>query len=94
MADYIRKCPECGGINLFWNKEKGEIICKECGLVVEEKMVDFGQEWREFDDDRMLDQAQEMEAQAAEIETKGMSKKRRKIMRTESFQMKTQQQNQ
>jgi Ca-activated chloride channel family protein len=49
---------------------------------------------QEFDDDRMLDQAQEMEAQAAEIETKGMTKKRRKILRTESFQMKTQQQNQ
>lgn len=48
---YIKKCPECGGINLFWNKEKGEIICKDCGLVVEEKMVDFDQEWREFDSD-------------------------------------------
>lgn len=46
---YIKKCPECGGINLFWNKEKGEIICKECGLVVEDKMVDFSQEWRDFD---------------------------------------------
>ncbi|MFH1399384.1 MAG: transcription initiation factor IIB [Candidatus Woesearchaeota archaeon] len=48
---YIKKCPECGGINLFWNKEKGEIICKDCGLVVEDKMIDFGQEWREFDSD-------------------------------------------
>lgn len=48
---YIKKCPECGGINLFWNKEKGEVICKDCGLVVEDKMVDFGQEWREFDAD-------------------------------------------
>ena len=47
--DYVKKCPECGGINLFFNKEKGEVICKDCGLVVEEKMVDFGQEWREFD---------------------------------------------
>ena len=47
--DMIRKCPECGGINLFWNKEKGEIVCKDCGLVLEDKMVDFGQEWREFD---------------------------------------------
>ncbi len=46
---YIKKCPECGGINLFWNKEKGEIICKDCGLVVEDKMVDFSQEWRDFD---------------------------------------------
>ncbi|MBW2989903.1 transcription initiation factor IIB [Candidatus Woesearchaeota archaeon] len=49
--DMVRKCPECGGINLFWNKEKGEIICKDCGLVIEDKMVDFGQEWREFDSD-------------------------------------------
>jgi len=50
--DMVRKCPECGGINLFWNKEKGEIICKDCGLVIEDKMVDFGQEWREFDSDQ------------------------------------------
>ena len=49
MAHYVKKCPECAGINLFLNKEKGEIICKDCGLVVEEKMVDFGQEWREMD---------------------------------------------
>jgi len=52
MAPYIKKCPECGGINLILNKEKGEMICKDCGLVVEEKMVDFGQEWREFDHDQ------------------------------------------
>ena len=45
----VKKCPECGGVNLFWNKEKGEIICKDCGLVVEDKMVDFSQEWRSFD---------------------------------------------
>ncbi|MEM4268061.1 MAG: transcription initiation factor IIB [Candidatus Woesearchaeota archaeon] len=51
LQQYVKKCPECGGINLFWNKDKGEVICRECGLVVEDKMVDFGQEWREFDDD-------------------------------------------
>ena len=49
MPDMIKKCPECAGINLFWNREKGEIICKDCGLVIEDKMVDMGQEWREFD---------------------------------------------
>jgi len=46
---FVKKCPECAGINLFWNKDKGEIICRDCGLVVEDKMVDFDQEWREFD---------------------------------------------
>jgi len=45
----VKKCPECAGTDLFWNKEKGEIICKGCGLVVEDKMVDFSQEWRSFD---------------------------------------------
>jgi len=46
---YVKKCPECGGINLFLNKEKGEIICKDCGLVIEDKLIDFGQEWRELE---------------------------------------------
>src|SRR3990172_13432969 len=50
-GEFVKKCPECGGINLFYNKEKGEVICKDCGLVVEEKMVDFDQEWRDFDGD-------------------------------------------
>ena len=40
---YVKKCPECGSINLFHNREKGEGICKDCGLVVEDKMVDFTQ---------------------------------------------------
>ncbi len=48
MTHFVKKCPECGGINLFHNKEKGEVICKDCGLVIEDKMIDFGQEWREF----------------------------------------------
>ena len=46
---YVKKCPECGSINLFVNRDKGEIICRDCGIVVEDKMVEFGQEWREFD---------------------------------------------
>ena len=49
--DLVKKCPECGSINLFYNKDKGEVICRDCGLVVEEKMVDFDQEWRDFEDD-------------------------------------------
>mgnify|MGYP001614206413 CR=1 FL=1 len=48
-STYIKKCPECEGINLILNKERGEVICKDCGLVIEEKMIDFGQEWRELD---------------------------------------------
>lgn len=42
-------CPECGNPKLSYNKERGEITCVECGLVIEEKMIDFDKEWREFD---------------------------------------------
>ena len=39
---FIKKCPECESINLTYDQNLGEIICNECGLVVEEKMVDSG----------------------------------------------------
>ncbi len=52
MQQYIKKCPECGGENLFSNRDKGEIICRDCGLVLEDKMIDFSQEWREFDSEQ------------------------------------------
>lgn len=41
---FIKRCPECGSINLIYDEQKGEVICNDCGLVVEEKMVDTGQE--------------------------------------------------
>ncbi len=50
MDTSIKKCPECSGVSLFFNKDKGEVICKDCGLVIEDKMVDFGQEWQDFED--------------------------------------------
>jgi len=48
---FIKKCPECGSENLFINREKGEVTCRDCGLVVEDKMIDHGQEWRDFEED-------------------------------------------
>ncbi|WP_458187231.1 transcription initiation factor IIB [Haladaptatus sp. NG-WS-4] len=41
-------CPECGG-NLVSDEGRGETVCSECGLVVEEDSVDRGPEWRAFD---------------------------------------------
>jgi len=41
-------CPECGG-NLVSDDERGETVCTDCGLVVEEDEIDPGPEWRAFD---------------------------------------------
>lgn len=41
---FIKRCPECNSINLVYDEQRGEIICNDCGLLVEEKMIDPGQE--------------------------------------------------
>jgi len=46
---YIKRCPECGSINLAVDEKRGEIICRSCGLVIDENMIDFSPEWREFE---------------------------------------------
>jgi len=43
-----RRCPECGSNNLIEDYDMGEVICGNCGLVVHEKTVDEGPEWRAF----------------------------------------------
>ncbi|MBD3248415.1 hypothetical protein GF336_00030 [Candidatus Woesearchaeota archaeon] len=50
MIETTQKCPECGDSKLLINKEKGEIICKSCGSVIEDSLVDFGKE-RAFDEE-------------------------------------------
>jgi len=41
---FVKRCPECGSINLTYDEQRGEVFCNDCGTVVEEKMVDTGQE--------------------------------------------------
>jgi transcription initiation factor TFIIB len=50
VTENIKRCPECGSTNLYHNKEKGEIICRNCGLVIDSKNISLGKEWRDFDE--------------------------------------------
>ncbi len=45
----VKRCPECGSSNLTYDESQGELICSDCGLLVEEKMVDTSHELRAFD---------------------------------------------
>jgi transcription initiation factor TFIIB len=47
-ADEDLVCPECGG-HLVTDADRGETVCSDCGLVVEEDSIDRGPEWRAFD---------------------------------------------
>lgn len=41
---YVKRCPECSSIHLTYDDQLGEITCNECGLLIEEQMVDTGQD--------------------------------------------------
>ncbi|MFX0133549.1 MAG: transcription initiation factor IIB [Candidatus Hodarchaeota archaeon] len=42
-------CPECNNkTNMINDDSRGELICGNCGLVIKEKIIDQGPEWRAF----------------------------------------------
>lgn len=45
-------CPNCASMNLYTDYSHGEIVCRDCGFVLEDGMFDFGPEWRAFDEDQ------------------------------------------
>jgi transcription initiation factor TFIIB len=48
------KCPECGSINIIQDYGRftaGEIFCGDCGYVIGRE-IDYGPEWRAFDEDQ------------------------------------------
>jgi Transcription initiation factor IIB (TFIIB) len=47
-----KQCPSCRSDNLIYDRERGELVCNNCGLVIEENITDLGQEWRAFDSDQ------------------------------------------
>jgi len=44
----VVKCPECSSRNLEYDEKRGERHCDDCGVVVEQGIVDLSPEWREF----------------------------------------------
>jgi transcription initiation factor TFIIB len=47
-----RICPECGSTELMRDYDLAEIVCVNCGYVIDEKIADTRPEWRAFDDEQ------------------------------------------
>lgn len=48
QQNILNSCPECGNNNLISDDARGEIICMVCGLVLGQRLIDSGPEWRAF----------------------------------------------
>ena len=44
----IVKCPECGSRSLTRDETRGEVVCDDYSLVLEDNVIDQGAEWRVF----------------------------------------------
>lgn len=42
------ECPECHGDDIVENWQQGTADCRKCGLVIKERLLDLGTEWRTF----------------------------------------------
>lgn len=42
------RCPECGSSHIVHDRETGEFVCGECGVVIVEGMLSQKPEWRAF----------------------------------------------
>ncbi|MFW9956668.1 MAG: transcription initiation factor IIB family protein [Candidatus Odinarchaeota archaeon] len=66
-------CPECGGVEVVRDNEKGELICAKCGLVLSDHRIDSGPEWRAFTSDERDTRSRTGAPESYAMHDKGLS---------------------
>ncbi|RKX97311.1 MAG: transcription initiation factor IIB, partial [Spirochaetes bacterium] len=67
------KCPKCGSTHLTRDYSRAELVCEDCGLVIDEDFIDHGPEWRAFDSDQREKRARVGAPMTYTIHDKGLS---------------------
>ncbi|MHC1586840.1 MAG: transcription initiation factor IIB [Candidatus Hecatellaceae archaeon] len=66
-------CPECGATRLMNDADQGELVCMNCGYVLDDKIADLGPEWRAFDDEQKVKRTRVGAPLTYTIHDKGLS---------------------
>lgn len=69
----ISICPECGSKRLIKDSQRAEIVCQDCGLVVEDDIADRGLDFRAFDHDTILKKAHTGGPESITMHDKGLT---------------------
>jgi transcription initiation factor TFIIB len=72
-TEEVMQCPECNGSHLVRDYNRGELVCEDCGLVLDEQLIDHGPEWRAFDADQGEKRARTGAPMTYTIHDKGLS---------------------
>ena len=73
LVEDIVKCDECGSRNLNRDETRGEVVCDDCGLVLEDKVIDQGAEWRVFSPEQGDQRARTGAPMTVMLHDKGLS---------------------
>jgi len=71
--DEETKCPECNSEHLVHDYKRGELVCKACGLVLDDNFIDQGPEWRAFDAEQSEKRSRSGAPMTVMIHDKGLS---------------------
>ena len=69
----IVKCPECGSSHLSKDYSRAELVCRNCGFILDENIIDQGPEWRAFDSEQREKRARTGSPMTYTIHDKGLS---------------------
>jgi len=72
-APKVEVCPECGSTDLVVDYEKGETVCRSCGLVISSQLMDQGPEWRAFTQEEREERARVGVPISYSVHDKGLS---------------------
>ena len=72
-TEEIEQCPECGSTHLSKDYSRAELVCRNCGFILDENMIDQGPEWRAFDSEQREKRARTGAPMTYTIHDKGLS---------------------
>ena len=72
IEEFIQ-CPECGDNQVSKDYSRAELVCNNCGLVLDESLIDQGPEWRSFDGEQQEKRARTGAPMSYTIHDKGLS---------------------
>ena len=72
-VEELTECSECKSEHIVRDYKRGEITCSNCGLVVDDQVIDQGPEWRAFDSEQNERRARGGAPMTVMVHDKGLS---------------------
>ena len=66
-------CPECKSKELKQDDYRGELVCQECGLVIDENQIDYRPEWRAYNQEEIENKSRTGPPKTQRLPDKGLS---------------------